>query len=293
MNQPTSRSRNRSLRPALVSILLALILFSSLQNSSTPALRGAPVAELTPLAYLPLIERAGPTATKTFVPTSTPTATATATATPSATATPTRTSQQRCLAVYPIGLNAALFNANGFAPPTDPAELPYYGIYNDATYTNKTQRRVYGTSSFGTPGYHILKWLSSASSVASFAAAITGTGTLAQGFDEVTPWPDPSTSAPEGYPLYPHQLSPGDWIYGFTGNVNSSDVTAALRYHVDHKTVMSLPIVDRAVGNGQNIFFHHAWLGDFLLRGFSLSAAPSYFDLVYIGATDLQIPLCP
>jgi hypothetical protein len=298
MNQPPSHTRHRSFRPAVVSFLLPLILFGSLHDWRTPELRGAPAAEPTSLAYLPLIARAGPTTTVTLVPTSTPTPTTTASPTPTATvtATPTETPQQACRAVYPIGLNAALFNDNGFIPPTDPAELPYYGIYNDATYTNKTQRRMYRTDSFATPGYVILQWdrLQNAGSVVRFAAAMTGTGTLAQGFEEVVPWPDPNSPEPPGYPLYPGQLTVGDWITGSTGNVDSSDTRAALQYHIDHKTVMSLPIVDRAVGNGQNAYFHHAWLGDFLLRGFSLGGGTgSYLDLVYLGGSDLPIPVCP
>ncbi len=72
MHQPPSHTRHRSLRPAIVSFLLAVILFGSLHDWRTPALHGASEAEPTPLAYLPLIVRAGPTATTTIVPTSTP-----------------------------------------------------------------------------------------------------------------------------------------------------------------------------------------------------------------------------
>jgi len=298
MSQPPSSARNRSLRPAVVSILIALILLGSLHDWRTPALRGAPAAEATPLAYLPLIARDGPTATTTAVPTTTPTPTstptATATPTASATATPTETPQQACSAVYPIAIGASLLDQNGFVPPTNPDELPYYLIYNDATYTNKTQRRVYRTGDLGLTGYGILNWtgIPSDGSVASFAAAITGTGTLAQGFSEVVPWPDPNSTEPPVYPLLPGQLSAGDWIYESSGITGSNDIRAALQYHIDHKTVMSLPIVDNVVGTGNNPYAHHIWLGNFLLRGFSLGSSPDYFDLVYLGQTTYA-PLCP
>jgi len=293
MHQPPSHTRHRSLRPAVVSFLLAVILFGSLHDWRTPALHGASEAEPTPQAYLPLIARAGPTATTTLVPTSTPLSpTPTATEMPTITATPTETPPQTCSPAYPIAIGAVLLNASGFLPPTDPAELPYYGIYNDATYTNKTQRRVY-RSIDNLTGYRILNWTGEplAGSAASFAAAITGTGTLAQGFNEVVPWPDPNSTAPKGYPLLPGQLSPGDWIAESSGTIGSADAVAALNYHIDHRTVMSLPIVDQSVGTGQNGALYFNRMGQFLLRGFSITSSPSYFDLVYLGQTIM--PSCP
>jgi len=293
MNQPQSHIRHRSLRPAVVSFLLALILFGSLHDWRTSELRGAPAAEPTPLAYLPLIARAGPTATTTLVPTSTPTPTTVSpTPTASATATPTGTPQQACRAVYPIGLNTALFNDNGFIPPTDPAELPYYGIYNDATYTNKTQRRVYLNPSKLTST--ILSWDPTAPfNAARLTAALTGTGTLSQGFLEVVPWPDPNSKDPAGYPLVPGQLTSGDWVRTVDSSlINSAGSAAALRYHIDHKMLMSLPIVDQFVGTGQNGAAYFNRMGDFLLRGFDLSGPSPYFDLVFIGS-DNHRPLCP
>jgi len=291
MHQPPSHSRHRSLRPAIISFLLAVMLLGSLHDWRTPELHGA--SEPTPLAYLPLIARPGATTTTIPVPTRTLVfPTSTPTETPTNTATPTETPTQTCSGVYPIAIGAVLLNQSGFVPPTDPAEQPYYGIYNDATYTNKTQRRVYRAINDLT-GYIILNWTGdpSGGTATSFAAAITGTGTLAQGFNEVVPWPDPSTIAPTGYPLYPHQLTEGDWITGSTGNTASSDISAALNYHIDHKTVMSLPIIDRYVGNGQNVAVHFVRMGQFLLRGFSITTSPYYLDLVYLGPTD--VPQCP
>jgi hypothetical protein len=292
MKQPPSLTRHRSLRSAVVAILLMLILLGNLQNWRTPELRGAPAAEPTPLAYLPLIVRAGPTATGTLVPTSTPISPA-PTATATATATPTGTPQQACRAVYPIGLNATLFNLSGFVPPTDPAELPYYGIYNDANYTNKTQRRVYLNPSTLTSW--ILSWdPTTPFNAARLTAALTGTGTLSQGFGEVVPWPDPNSTAPAGYPLVPGQLTAGDWVRTIDPSlINSAGSAAALQYHLDHKTLMLLPVIDQFVGAGQNGAVRFNRMADFLLRGFTLSGASPYFDLVYIGGSDSHIPLCP
>jgi hypothetical protein len=64
---------------------------------------------------------------------------------------------------------------------------------------------------------------------------------------------------------------------------------AALNYHIEHKTVMSLPIIDRSVGSGEVGAVHFERMGQFLLRGFSLSS--NYFDLVYLGQT--IVPYCP
>src|SRR5581483_1727495 len=273
----------------LASILLALVLLIGLAGWGPPALQGAGAAgATTPIAFLPLVARPGLPPTRTPTATSVASATSTATASPTATATatPTTTPQQGCTAAYPIAIAASTLNENGFVPPTNPAELPYYGLYSDETYTNKTQRRLYLTAAGPLAGYGFLSWLSmpSGGSITDITAALSGTGTLAQGFDEVVPWPDPNTSAPTNYPLYPHQLTVGDWVKVYPGSPNSAGTTAALTAHVSQKTVMSLPIVDNEVGQGSNEAVHFARMGNFLLRGFSFSG--NYLDLVYLGQTN-------
>lgn len=287
---PSNRPRHR----IIALTVLAIVVLGMLADWQTPVLRGA--AAPVPPAYLPLLAQPGPTATPTTTPTSsaTPTSSPTLTATPTATPTATATEvPPTCNAVYPIALSANLFDANGFAPPTNPPELQYYVIYNDATYSNKTQRRIYRTSTFADPGFNILSWEPSPSSsnAVALTAALSGTGTLAQGFQEVTPWPDSGTTPPAGYPLLPGQLSAEDWIAGSSGSINTTGIRAALDAHIGHKTVMSLPIVDQAVGAGQNVSFHFARLGNFLLRGYALSGS-TYFDLVYLGPADTGARLC-
>ena len=285
----TTPSSSRSRRLIILLVGLAIFMLGSLANWRAPVLSGAAATTPAPLAYMPLIAKPAPSASATI--TVTPTTSAAPTATPTATATATEV-PPACNAVYPIVLNANLFNDNGFAPPANPAELPYYGIYSDGTYNNKTQRRVYHTTSFAMPSYEILRWKTSqAGSVVELTAALSGTGTLAQGFQEVTPWPDPSTTAPPGYPLLPGQLSPGDWVAGSSGLLNTQAIRAAFDAHIEHKTVMSLPIADQSVGTGQNAAFHFIRLGHFLLRGYNLSST-SYFDLVYLGPAPESAPVC-
>src|SRR4029079_1376266 len=87
----------------------------------------------------------------------------------------------------------------------------------------------------------------------------------------------------------PHQLTPGDWIHGNTGSSGSNAIDAALQYHVDHRTVMNLPIIDQSVGTGQNTACHVVRMGSFLLVGFNLQGSQqnnNYFDFVYLGQAE-------
>ncbi len=261
-------------RRLMGSAIVTLVLLGGLVVIQTPDLRGAAVATPTPLAYLPLVAQAEPTTMHTAPPNST----TTPSATPSATFTP-----PACSWAYPIGIDASLLDANGFVPPTEPAELPYYGLYSDGTYTNKTQRRLYRYGEFGTPilNYHFLTWQGGTTDFDAFSAAISGTGTLEQGFDEVVPWPDPNSAPPSGYPLLPHELTVGDWVAGFDGTANGPRVYAAFNDHVIHHTVLSLPIFDRIVGINTSEAIHVARVGNFLVRWFDKSG--NYLDLVYLG----------
>jgi len=208
--------------------------------------------------------------------------------------------------VYPIAVNAAnIDSTNGiFYPPTGPNaanEIKYYGKYIDENYRNGlTQRRIYRKSDFSMPGnFDWLKWTSDPNGGNAVATEnmLTGDGNLDVGFDEVvlsppirsstgtrytTGWPDPNSAEVTGYPLFPKQLSEGDWIYANTGNNGSSGVKAALDYHISNRTVLNLPIVDRAIGNGSNTYMHFVKMGAFLLRGYDLTGT-GYFDLVYVG----------
>jgi hypothetical protein len=291
-------------RRLLLLALLALFVFSALAWRSTAAGQAGVLPSPSPVVYLPLVANgvapiAHPTrtptamatsmatATMTNTPTTTATPTATATATPTVTATPS--DSRYCKDVYPIWIGAQLLdlNAGKFLPPSDPVELPFYVPYSDDTYTDKWQRRVYVPTS-STLGYGFISWLSSVSSDSAFvlAEALTGTGTLDKGFEEVVPWPDPNQPMPIGYPLLPGRPNEGDWINGFVGIANNAEVKASLDRHVQQRTAMILPIISERVGSGQNTYVHMLKFGTFLLRGYALSGR-SYLDLVYLGKSSV------
>ncbi len=193
--------------------------------------------------------------------------------------------------VYPIAINSADLDDNGFKAPSDESEMPFYGRYSDNTYQNLTARRIYRKANFGNPGnFSWLQWKTDPSfgNAKSTGEMLTGDGNLDLGFEEVTPWPDQSTTAPDGYPLLPGELSAEDWIAGNTGSSPSDDIRAALDYHIEHRTILNLPIVDsQAFGQGQQTFFHFNRMGAFYLRGYDKSGL-SWFDFVYIGQANNQ-----
>ena len=271
-----------------VSVFLTLTVLGLIIALGVPESHSAAPTSATPYAYLPLVANAGTTVatTSTRTPTTIPGSTNTPTIinTPTSTTTPT-TQTAPCNSVYPIAIDASLLDANGFVPPTNPAELPYYGLYSDGIYTNKTQRRLYRYDAFGGPrlDYLFLAWQAEDTNLTSYSAALTGTGTLYQGFDEVVPWPDANSPAPAGYPLYPHQLTEGDWLMVFVSNGADRRVLAALDNHIIHRTVLALPIYDKIVANGAAESVHFVRLGTFLLRGYDFGIEPS-LDLVDLGA---------
>jgi hypothetical protein len=204
--------------------------------------------------------------------------------------------------VYPIAVNAADLDDNGFKPTSEADAM--YGMYYDPNYQGAlTGRRIWAKSNFGDPGsFSFMQWSSAnnAGSAKSLADMLTGDGNLDLGFDEVvldppikdttghqnvTGWPDPNSKEAAGYPLLPHQLSDGDWIYGNPGWSAANDVDAALDFHITNHTVLNLPIVDRSIGGGSNTYMHFVRMGAFILRDYShQGGGNAYFDLVYVGA---------
>jgi hypothetical protein len=301
-----SGSSNASRRHSFL-IACSVLLLISLLGWSAPSTR----ADSKASAYLPATMRhltnytevptsnavatatatPTPSATATTTATATPTATPTVTAMPSstaiatvtATATATMIPTRNCNGVYPIWVKAQLLGLDGFLQPSKASELPFYVSYSDETYTNKIQRRLY-LSNAGESIFGFLRWRSDIASgnVMALTNALTGTGTLEEGFDEVVPWPDSNSATPPGYPLAPHRLNAGDWLYEATNVSISADMQAALDYHIAHKTVMILPIVNSRVGAGTNVFSHMNRFGNFLLRGSGGGGSP-YLDLVYVG----------
>jgi hypothetical protein len=204
--------------------------------------------------------------------------------------------------VYPIAVNAADLDDNGFKPTSEADAM--YGTYYDPNYqTGLTGRRIWAKSNFGDPGsFSFMQWSSAnnAGSAQSLADMMAGDGNLDLGFDEVvldppikdttghqnvTGWPDPNSKEAAGYPLLPHQLSDGDWIYGNPGWSAANAVDAALDFHITNHTVLNLPIVDRTIGGGSNTYMHFVRMGAFILRDYShQGGGNAYFDLVYVGA---------
>lgn len=176
---------------------------------------------------------------------------------------------------YPISVRSSYLNENGFVNPD--------GRYSDEIYKNKTFKRVYIQSPLNpNGGFDWLSWRAG-TTIISFTASLSGTGSLAQGFDEA-PWP-PSNSLnlpkPPDYPFAPHQLNAGDWVYTYLGTLNAATVPDALNQQIAHRTLMFLPINDTDDGEIPSGKLHVSRAGAFLVRGYSLHDTP-YLDLVYI-----------
>ena len=189
-------------------------------------------------------------------------------------------------AEYPITLDLTLFDNDKFKPPTDPEELQYFLLYSDTTYTNKTQRRIYQTTYLDRFGFARWRADTPTDSVPALVASLSGTGNIAQGFDEA-PWPVGVPGKPSAYPIRPTILgaNDSDWIYGSTANM-SSDVLTALEAHVINKTLLTFPIYDQISQAGSNLSYHVTSLGDFLLRSYGTEPVKGrYLDLVYIGSS--------
>lgn len=203
--------------------------------------------------------------------------------------------------VYPIGVQSSNLDQNGFLPPQNPADLPFYKIYKDSNYPNGlTQRRIYLKDEANSPGnFSFLRWkaASNAGSGPEMISMMAGAGNLAEKFDEglvdnqgnVT-WPDPNSQAPTVagkvvYPVKPHEINAGDWVYANSG-LNIAGFKANVQEHIDRKDVMILPIVKPAVGTGTKATFQIAGLGSFYIVGQGGNGANSYFDMVYIGTAN-------
>jgi hypothetical protein len=263
-----------------------------------------------PLVHLPIVLHSGPTATATATPsatttaTTTPTASSTATTTPTETATPTITATATATATptetagacfptshtYPITVRDSTLGSVGFVNPD--------GYYSDEIYQNKTWKRLYLHDPANNPSgsFAWLRWSAdvgnpySGGTSAATTAMMTSPGNIADGFDEA-PWPASNSlnlPKPFGYPLQPHQLSPGDWAYPNLGVTNASTLRAQLDYHMANRKLLTLPIFDASAGSGSGMAYHISRPATFLLLGYSLTHSTSmYLDLVYIGTPAL------
>jgi hypothetical protein len=186
--------------------------------------------------------------------------------------------------IYPILVRDQLLGANGFVNSE--------GTYSDSNYRNKTVKTIEIHDPVNNPsgGFNWARWSADAGdkergglAVAS-EAMMTGPGNIAGGFDEA-PWPSANNlnlPKPTGYPLFPHQLTGGDWVYPNTGVSNSSGLQAQLDYHIANKTVLNLPIWDAQTGSGNTASYHTARLGAFILISYELNGH-GFMKLAYIG----------
>lgn len=284
----TTKHSRQLLLLALSLSLLSIVLVSK----PYPTHSAQPTLAPTSAVHLAMITKpadpSGETPLPTASPTPLPTATASATATAMPTATPTATATpvtlRNCDNVYPIRVGAGLLDEQGFLPPQDPLDMPYYKTYYDPVYGPLSQRRVYLTDGNSYLNFGFVRWRAdiSSGSYSALTAALTGTGTLEQGFDEVLPWPDASVPAPADYPQRPHRLNSGDWIYGITEVAFADKIKQALLYHKLHHTILTLPIVGYELYRGMYNVVPLQRFGDFFLVDFGNTGSYTYLDLVFL-----------
>jgi hypothetical protein len=186
--------------------------------------------------------------------------------------------------IYPIAIRDSYLGTNGFNNSEGP--------YSDTYYRNKTTKtiQIHNPSTNPSGGFLWLRWDRDSGdgqrggTAGATQAMLTGPGNIAGGFDEAD-WPSSNSlnlPRPNGYPISPGQLTPGDWVHSNTGVSNSSGIRAQLDWHKAHKTVMILPIYDAIAGGGNNATYHVSRLGAFLLLDYSLNGQ-GYYKFAYLG----------
>jgi len=218
--------------------------------------------------------------------------------------------------VYPIGVQVSNLDstAKKFLAPTDPTQKPFFtASYPMPNYpSGLSKRRIYFKDNGDGPGqFSWLRWkaATTAGNATALTAMVQGAGNMEEGFDEgifnsatgAFTWPDnnsqpPTVNGKVVYPMKPHEINTGDFVYGNTGVSMSSDVEAALKYHIDKQTVLILPIVNTHVKNGGDTLFPVQGLGAFYLVGIpgygtgagtpASGGANGFFDLAYIGTAN-------
>lgn len=270
-------------RRAVVLALGLSLLITTLVWKPNPTQSAQSAPAPTSAVHLALITKPGNPSGITPQPTVSETSSPTPSVTPSVTAT--QIPLRNCDNVYPIRIGAGLLGDQGFVPPPNVSELPYYKIYNDPIYGALTQRRIYMESSINISSFGFLRWRADImpGNIVALTAALTGTGTLEQGFDEVVPWPDTTVPAPADYPQRPHRLNSGDWVYIDSQAMMNTAVKQTLSYHQLQHTLLTLPIVGYPVYWGNNGAVQLQRFGDFFLVGFGGSAETAYIDLAFLG----------
>ncbi|HYF65670.1 MAG TPA: vWA domain-containing protein, partial [Herpetosiphonaceae bacterium] len=273
-------------------------------STAAPSSTVAPSSTATTTATATATATATSTATATATATNTATAAATATAAPSGTATATATASTtatptgsptatatvapgagNCLDnVFPIALDRLALENNQPSwykpmplanPYAENAQIP--GL--NTTNANSPRFRVYNPSNNG-GWFFWTRWNGNQSSWSSadFTAALTGRGTLSNGFSEASPLP----FDPAALPLVNGILEAGDWLphgYGFFSN----DIKNALDSHIANKDLMVLPVYDKVQATGDSSGgFHVVRFVQVRLLDYNLSGSNPYFEFALI-----------
>ncbi|GEM_PF-1052447 len=195
--------------------------------------------------------------------------------------------------IYPIAVDDTLLNrgAQRFKNPDS--------LYSDEIYRNRTQKRIFLKDTNASGNFGFMRWRgdqNSGNSATDLAAGLTDAGTIGAGYVEAD-WPTDNTVALQktpGYPPVPNRPSPGDWVAGAAGLMNSNAVRDQFDLHMRNRTIMTLPIYQESSGNGANAAYYMVAVGNFYLRGYgfvnpnSADAAKYgnsgwYIDLVFLG----------
>lgn len=207
--------------------------------------------------------------------------------------------------VFPLAVKAEYINPQftEFVNPGPPAPGQEQIFFKPAPspFDSFTMRRIYLKEQANSPGgFSYLQWIatnsdkptatgSAPNSSREFEAAMSGFGTLAQGFEEA-PWPNGINPRPAVYPEKPGELNGGDWVYGNTGVAVSNDLRNIIQGHIDNQTRLILPIFDINAGQGQNTYYHIIKLGLFVIKDFNHSK--KYIDLIFLGEAIQQRSAC-
>jgi hypothetical protein len=201
--------------------------------------------------------------------------------------------------VYPIGLDATLFNDDGNFAETDQRidGQPIYGVMDGYEYFGKTWRRIYigGGSTGGQISF--LRW-NETTTVNGIAAAseqalinsLSGDGNLDEGFEEVPTWPSTNESEPPNYPSLPNQLGAGDWVFG--GPNNLAAVSSLLNEHQANGTYMMLLPYNNISGSGAEAKYKVGERQVFVIKATGSGASGSWIELIAMGDADAQGTSC-
>jgi hypothetical protein len=202
--------------------------------------------------------------------------------------------------VYPIAIKSSYLDGDKFR---DPGDRDFDGIKDNnwrvlpsGPYAGRTAMRLDVQAGDTPGGFTWLRWMegqgatgANSNSARELEASLTIPGNLPAGFEEA-PWPTPANE-PANYPDRPGQLNVGDWVYGKTGYVNSTDPVMDL--HEAEGTRMVLPIYETVLGTGQDTRYYVNNLGLFVLLDHGKEQGGGKFiELVYLGDAAPQQTAC-